>query len=410
MKRMIGLWGLLLLGSSNLLAQENVRNLTVKISNPEKTVKADEPVVIRLKELGLEWNVCSAIVKDGSAEIPSQLDDLNQDGEADELVFLTDVPARGSKKIQVTLSAQPNSHKYTPRVYAQMKLNDKGQKFPKVLQVMVPGSDNVKHTYSMMYHHGVAFESELTGYRIYFDNRQSIDLYGKVRRQLELSTTNFYSQNFVSQGYGCDVLWAGQSVGLGSFRGWDGNNPTYVDSVEIRGQRILANGPLRTVVEIVDRGWYYQGQTLSMTQRYTQYAGHRDVKVEIRFDRPLHDVTFCTGVQKLETDNVGFILEDGLTGSWGSNLPDKKDSITFPRETIGLGVYVAPRYIRSYLDHADNYLYILGNEGGTELSYHLTFCALKEEKGYRSMKEWTSHLKAWARRLSSPCKIEIKKQ
>lgn len=49
--------GLLLFAASPVLAQNTVKTLTVKISNPAAEVKTDEPVVINLQDLKLNWEI-----------------------------------------------------------------------------------------------------------------------------------------------------------------------------------------------------------------------------------------------------------------------------------------------------------------------------------------------------------------
>lgn len=164
--------------------------------------------------------------------------------------------------------------------------------------ITYPGNADLLDMYNSIYGHGAVFESRLAAFRIYMDNRQSIDLYGKTSYRLEMDSTGFYTTpEQLAQGYGCDILWAGQSVGAGSFRGYQNDKPCYIDTVAWRRQTILADGPVRTVVEVADGGWIYHGQTLHMTQRYTLYAGHRDVEVDIRIDGASPDATFCTGIQ-----------------------------------------------------------------------------------------------------------------
>ena len=42
--------------------------------------------------------------------------------------------------------------------------------------------DNGTNPYWMLHHHGPAFEYEMVAYRIYFDERQTVDIYGKYRK------------------------------------------------------------------------------------------------------------------------------------------------------------------------------------------------------------------------------------
>lgn len=395
-------------------AQTNEKTISIVVENTWASDKVDEPVVLRLADLKPGFEVRSATVYGGKdKEIPSQLDDLDRDTEADELAFVVNIPARTKQTLQVVLSDQPSEKRYPARVYAQMRLNDKSQKNPHIRYITFEGSVPVKQSYSAMYHHGPAFESELVAFRAYMDNRQSIDLYGKKFRRLELAETNFYpKKEQLAAGYGDDVLWAGTSIGVGSFRGWVGGKLQTIDTVESRSAGVLASGPVRTVVEFFDRNWQYDGAVLNMTQRYTLYAGHRDVRVDISFREAgeAASKTFATGVQKLERDNVGFLDADGLAGSWGSNLAYKNDTVNHPRETVGLGIYVPRRYLLSKQEDENNYLYQMRPDKDGKLTYYFTFAAAKEERGYKNSKEWFAALPSWQTSVARPCKVTIMNQ
>ena len=264
-------------------------------------------------------------------------------------------------------------------------------------------------TYDAIYGHGAQWESELVGFRVYMDHRQSIDIYGKPTPQLVLDKTNFYStREDIAAGLGCDILFAGPSVGAGSFRGYIDGRPTYVDSVEARGQRVIASGPVRAIVEVTDKNWYYAGKTLQMRQRYTIYAGHRDVEVDLQLTgADVNGLAFCTGVQKLEMDNEGLMdFTNGLVGSWGRNVPDKaaEDLI----EGVGLGVSVDTRYLTSKKEDAYNYLDILHPING-RIRYHLAICALMERDGFKDAKSWFNWLHEWQAELNQPCTIKVKR-
>ena len=61
----------------------------------------------------------------------------------------------------------------------------------------------------------------------------------------------------LAEGFGADVLWAGQTVSLGSFRGWDpiSKQPLYMDDVKTRQESLRAAGPVRTIIEVKDYDW-----------------------------------------------------------------------------------------------------------------------------------------------------------
>lgn len=306
----------------------------------------------------------------------------------------------------VTLSAAKPQKTYPPRVFAQMLVRDakKGKHAP-VQSITVPGTTNF---YNMLYGHGPMFESELVGYRIYFNEKQTIDPYGKFNKGLELEKSQFYPNDAqLAQGFGDDVLLVGNSCGVGTLKGWDGQKATHVKPIASRTERILASGPVRTVVEVEVKGWSYQGSELSMTQRYLLYAGHRDLRIETTFARPLRNEVFCTGVQDIMgNETVAYSDHLGLTGSWGRHWP-VTDTVKYAKETIGIATYIPRKYVLQEVKDADNYLYTLSAPGQTGFHHYTMFTSRKETFGYPTAEEWFAYLQEWKDELEHPVEINI---
>lgn len=385
-----------------LQAQE--KELTLTVSNSWKEAKQNEPVVVNLEKLNLGFTVQSVIVKEGTTEIPSQLDDLNGDGKADEAAFLLDMPAKSKRNITVTLSAEKSDKTYPAQVYAQMMLSDKKKKYPKIQSLTVPGESDV---YNCLHHHGPAFESELVAYRIYFDKRQTVDIYGKSRKGFELAETLFYpTDEHKAKGYGDDVLWVGSTCGAGTLKGWENGKPAHIIPT-LRTECIRAYGPLRTVVDVIDADWEYQGKTITMTTRYILYGGHRDARVEVSFAEPLGDETFCTGVINVK-NSEHFTDHKGLIGCWGTDWPaGANDTIGRKLETVGLAVCIPNRYVKEEQPVTENLLYTVGAKGQAGFTYHISFASLRESFGFKNAKEWFAYMKQWKKELEHPCEVKI---
>ena len=392
------------------LAAVAQQTLTVSVSNPSSSVRSDEPVVINLAPYG---DIRSALVTVDGQEIPCQLDDLNQDDTFDELCFLVDLQGNEKKQYSVTLLAEGEPRTYPARVFAEMVLGNSKDKSLKKNQQnnyieSITARGDAAYTYNIQHHHGVDFESELNGIRIYFDERQTLDLYGKFKKQLELKETQFYTdQDQKAKGYGDDVLWVGQTFGLGAFRGWNGQEPTLVSPVRSRTQRIISYGPLRTIVEVIDKGWLADAAKapLNMTLRYTQYAGHRDTDVDVFFNRPVADYQFSTGIINVK-NSVEFSDQKGLRACWGTDWPSS-DTIAFKRETVGLGICIPMKYVRSE-DPAnkDNYTFVVGT-ADNHLQYKVIYCSDNESFGYHSAKEWFAFLKEWKKAVEKPIRVKF---
>ncbi len=386
------------------------KTIKVKLTNPLNVKRSDVPVVVSLRDV--QFNVVDAVVKDGDREVSSQIDDLDRNLRNDELAFVIDMEAKGKKTLTVELySDKQTERNYPRRTYGDMIVRDfktkKKNKFPGYIHSLsAPEGVDVFH---LLHHHGADFESELVAYRVYFDERQTYDLYGKYNKQLELQTSQFYPDDEqLAAGYGDDVLWAGQTVGLGALRGWDGQKPTMVSPVKSRGQRMVASGPVRTIVELTDEGWQLGGQTFNIRQNVIIYAGHRDCEVQVYQDAPVKEVQFATGVINL--NDKMYSDHKGLVGDWGGNWPNgAKDSIAGkPKIVVGLAVNVPEKYVISEpANQKDQFLYTLGMKGSDRLTYNMAFTCDKESFGFKDAKEWFAWMKQWKKELDNPVKVTV---
>ena len=390
------------------LAASSQKTITVSVSNPLNNIRTDQPVVVNLASYG---EVRSALVKLDGKEIACQLDDIDQDETYDELCFLANLQAKESKNYEVTLSYEGKPRIYPARVYAEMLLrNDKVKqknKHDNYIESITARGD-CANSYNIQHHHGVDFESELNGIRIYFDKRQTLDLYGKFHKRLELKETQFYTQpDQKAEGYGDDVLWVGNTFGLGALRGWNGKEPTMIDPVKSRTQRIISYGPLRTIVEIIDQGWEMpvSKKKVNMTLRYTQYAGHRDTDVDVLFSKPIEGELLSTGIINVKNSEE-FSDHQGLRGCWGTDYPST-DTINWKRETVGLGILIPRQHMASEEKaNKDNYAFLV-KPNEKKLSYKIAYCSDNESFGMHSKFEWFKWLKDWRKEVEKPIVVRI---
>ena len=377
------------------------KTYTVTVTNDWNKAKENEPVVLRIKDLKCGFDVKSAVVTEGDNEVASQIDELDGDRVADEIVFVADVPASSSKTYKVTVSSDKKQKEYLSGVYAQMLVSDKDGKHVPVTSLTIPGTSNI---YNQLHHHGPAFESELTAYRIYFDQKQTVDIYGKFNKGFEIKESQFYpTDEQLARGFGDDVLLVGGSCGLGALKGWDGTKATHIEPVETLTETILAYGPVRTVVDVISKGWQYQGSDLRMRVRYIMYSGHRDCEVQVSFDRPLKKELFATGVLNIK-GSVSYSDHEGLIACWGTDWP-VNDTVKYAKETVGLATCLPREIVVSEINDGVNYLYQVGAEGKSGFTYHITFTSMKETFGYKTPEAWFDFVKTWKEYLMHPCKI-----
>lgn len=272
---------------------------------------------------------------------------------------------------------------------AYIKLRDEKKTHPRIEAITFPGDANTRYMYDAIYGHGAVIENPWVAYRVYMDNRQSLDLYVKQTPQIELDVTGFYTTpTQLNEGYGIDVLWAGKSIAAGSFRGLQNGVPVTIDTVASRTQKVLDDH----TVQVIDKDWIHNGHPIQMTQTYSVIPNSRDLFVEIKLDGYLPDEIFCTGIQKLETDNQGFINAEGRAASWGSNIPDKSHPEIV--EQVGLGIIVDPANVVSTEESDLNYLVKVRPDNEGVIRYRVIACGDREKNGFTGYSDWSKYIKS----------------
>lgn len=295
-------------------------------------------------------------------------------------------------------------------------------------------ADPAIDTYHQLHHHGVAVESELMAYRIYFDKKQTIDPYCKRKPQLELAQSHWYpNDSLLAEGYGDDILRVSGTVGVGSVKYWNGTKMVHIEPVAERSQRIVKQTRTEATIEVSAKEWQVEGMQVFMHTDYTMRAGHRDMRCDVyvwgdEYGDPVEGL--CTGVQTIPakkgwpTDTIA--LPDGTLGlgnncelsivnyelpngvllvSWGTDWP-VNDSAKYAKETVGLGVFIPKKFAGEIVHDKQNNLCLLTalpfREGsGLGLHFYLTVCGATKENHpvARTAEEWIAYLKKWAKGL-----------
>lgn len=380
-------------------------SFNIYLTNPTNQEKTDEPVVLQLDEyeqIKPEQRAQLAVFL-GKEQICSQLDDLNGDGVADELAFLVDLGANETRKATVKTIPDSKRKEFLREVNAQMWRKDKGKK---TMYPVTEASSTKNDMYNQMHHHGVAWESDIMAYRIYFDNKQTIDVYGKKKRQLELEACRWYpNDEQLAAGFGDDILRVSGSVGVGAVKPWNGKKSVHITEFDKRTQRIVSQGPLRTICEISVDGWKYENKSIDMTVRYTMYARHRDCQVDVFTSVPVD--TLVTGVQKIK--GAELYESADMVGAWGTDWP-VNDTVKYAKETVGIAVYMPEKQaVRQAQDKVNNLLFF-SNSPEKPTRFYLTTVSMKEiGNPINNAPLFFAYMDKWKANCSHPIIISEKK-
>ena len=201
-----------------------------------------------------------------AAIIASQSDDLDGDGSPDEFEFPVNLAPQSRCRVDI---------------YYSTTLEDS---FP------WPKRVSAKHSYGYN-REVVALESELVGYRMY--GGFFLDLHGRKAGATGLwNDAAAYVPIRRDLGTGRDVLHIGNTLGLGGiFLRRDGkvyqppaNVPTYAHKPSpemVPHYRVLAEGPLRAIVEATLENWALDGDVIRLRARYSIDEGESIVRCHV---------------------------------------------------------------------------------------------------------------------------------
>jgi len=293
-----------------------------------------------------------------------------------------------------------------------------------ITEACEPAWDPEYDTYHMFHHHGVAVESELMAYRIYFDKKQTIDVYCKRTPRLELATSYWYpNDSLLAEGYGDDILRVGGTVGVGTVKYWH-DKLYHIEDVGERQQWILSKSRKKATIAVSDVDWTVPDgkedspltrTMVNLAAEYTIRAGHRDMRCDVRVSKPIEGL--CTGVQKIpakganhQSQIINYQLQNGvLLASWGTDWP-VNDTVKYAKETVGLGVFIPKECAGEMVQDQSNNLCLLKVQSGEpdldgipsyRAHFYLTACGATKENHpiATTAEEWFDYLRNWAKGL-----------
>jgi hypothetical protein len=150
---------------------------------------------------------------------------------------------------------------------------------------------------------GPGWESDLIGYRLYLDERNRCDIFGKKVHDAVLHTvgvTDLVSDGKESyqsmQPWGRDIYKVGATLGVGSFALWEDGRAVPVEHFDSASCRIEADGPVLAGIAVQYAGWRVGGTSRETQVRLSIVAGSRLTEVQATLSGPAGQ--WCTGLAK----------------------------------------------------------------------------------------------------------------
>ena len=351
------LFGLLLWDAGAAVATPRIRVVKLAVTNPTDELRLHENIVVNiadLKRIAPDFKAGDIIVTTSDAstlaedaqtlqtiELPSQADDLDGDNTYDEIAFQIELKPKQTRIVTIA---------YGEAATMQRLRND------------YPKRTAAKFT---MKFDGLGWESEMNAWRIYFDKRNAIDLFGKRRPGLYLEM--FGSPEYVyhwESPLGRDIYRIGDAIGIGAVAALVDGKVVKVSDVAERKWRIIRAGPVRAIVELTYRGWRVGGREVNLTSRMTQWAGKHGFEHRITAEGA-DGLTFVTGIVRQpglqESVFRPTTTEPALVRAWwGHQVEEEGPPATathmLPDQNLGLAIIAPGRESKVAADDPINLL------------------------------------------------------
>ncbi len=338
---------LFMMAGTSAVAVPRIKVLKLSVTNPADEARPHENVVVtvaELKKLAPDFKAGEIIITRESArtlqtiELPSQADDLDGDRKLDEIAFQIDLKPKQTRIVTIAYG--------DPATLQRLR-----SEYPKRAQAK----------FALKFE-GVAWESELTAWRIYFDRRNAIDLYGKRRPGLDLELFGLPEYDYHEESpFGRDIFKIGDALGLGAVGALVNGKAVRVSDVSDRSWRIVIAGPVRAIVELTYKGWRIGDREINLSSRITQWAGERGFTHSIK-TQGSDGITLVTGLtRKTGLEDRVIRPTDALPLltriTWGHQVLRTGATATesLPDQNLGLAI-IAPNQSRILPDDDLNYL------------------------------------------------------
>jgi hypothetical protein len=329
----------------------------------------------------------------GNTLLVSQLLDKDGDGKPDELLFQTDVPAKGTQTFTVaaTGEAQPASPLTTFARFVPERTDD------------------------------FAWENDRVAFRTYGPNAEQ--LYDKKDPNGTLSSgmdcwlkrvsypiiDKWYGRHVhekpfayhTDTGEGYDPYHVGSSRGVGGTGVLDGGK-LYI-SKNFATYKVLATGPIRTVFELTYAPWDANGRTvtekkiisLDLGSNLTRYEEH------ISASKPLPNCTVGLTLHEQKGE-----VKAGRPAGWCRYWEKIDDSY------LGTGVVVPTSYLTDYQENRSterdrSQLYMVTKPKQNIVVFYAGFGWQKSGQ-FTDVAAWDAYLAEFAQRLASPLAVSCK--
>jgi hypothetical protein len=388
-------------------------SIKIEVTNQVMAAYSDLAVVIDLAQMRQKYpgfNPVTCIVLSGEQEIPAQVNDIDNDGLQDELVFTAGFKAGENRRF--LLAAKIGERiSFFPVKRTQAEISHKtgghwegrkyvGGEFVNVNALRVP-DEHTDHSFYIRYE-GPGWESDKVGYRFYLDWRNAIDIFGKLTDTLVLQDVGLdgFDSYHETAPWGMDIFKVGKTLGLGSAALWKNDSVHMVSHTDSVICRIALNGPVESMIETRYYGWEVEDTRNDLISRLSIYAGSRVTEHHLTLKGDGGNL--CTGL--IRDKKADIILSRAGKDGWAYMATWGCQSLN--NDSLGIAILYNTANLEQITEDNVNYIVVLKPENHV-LHYNLLAAWEKEPGGIKTKTGFIAYLNSLVELMNRPLIIRF---
>ncbi|KPL14409.1 MAG: hypothetical protein AMS26_10705 [Bacteroides sp. SM23_62] len=399
-------------GVDQNLKKDFPESFSIIVQNDTDVMRNDEAVFLEIEKLKTEapdFNPTAFVVFSNGMELASQANDLNADGNPDQIVAVTDFKPKEKKRLSLRYKTSGiKSRDYAKRTQAELSIKTGGKfvdrkyeggTFQNVQFLRVP-FEHTDHSEFIRYE-GPGWESDKVGYRFYLDWRNAIDIFGKKIPGMTLQNVGqdgFDSYHEMSD-WGMDILKVGESLGIGSVAIWHDDKASRVSQTDSVTCEIVQNGAVQSLIRTIYFGWKVGSGRYQLTSELSIIAGSRITRHSLQIEG--NPDNLCTGLVKLP--EAALIQPPEGQNDWTYLATYGKQSLA--DDSLGMAIMFNRNYLIEITEDELSHVVVLEPDNGS-LTYYFLAAWEQEPDGIKTKEEFIEYLKEMVQRLNHPLMVQ----
>lgn len=388
---------------------------TLSVTNPLNKDRSEETITLskaQLTQLPQNFNFNAFKIFIGTKEIASQAVDVDVDvdGITDQLIFNSQLNAFENKIFTVEYnSIGSHNNEYNKRTHAELSINKggslingkyQGGKFVPVKHQQLPNSHVIGDL--QFKYEGPGWESDKIAYRLYFDHRNVIDIFGKKISDIVLPKVGQPGSNYHKNAeWGMDILKVGDSLGIGGIGMMSNGKVHRVETAEKMEVNIVEDGPLRSKLQIIHNNWVLNDKKYDLKSELTINAGSKLTHNSLTITGAATNLV--TGIVKHKSSNI-------LTSNKSSQ--DWAYIATFGRQSdikdeLGMAIFYKQSAKIRVTEDKNNHLVIMKPKSG-QLDYYFLGSWAQDSDNIKTQAEFKNYLDNRLAELNNPLNVSLR--